>query len=273
MANPFPLNLGPLRSAMALTLHTHHAVRIWKGRPAGEGKKGIIGLYGFVRLMNKIKRAAEQDDPYADYWMIRIHEKLEQSRAALALMWDQLNELMGRLPMSARVGDNLNVHPVTMPLCINTPLGFLAVYRLIDYDNIVLRVLLAYHTALMGRRDMERWINAGGRVLRSLFSLAQQARLSGAMREDFIANNAVAREAQERLGELPADVLAGTRRSEFAPQIVRRRVSDERPPEVVEDEIEDEAEVGDDAGASQVFLGAGLVAKSDGLLAPGRVMP
>jgi len=97
MANPFPLNLGPLRSAMALTLHTHHAVRIWKGRPAGEGKKGIIGLYGFVRLMNKIKRAAEQDDLYADYWMIRIHEKLEQSRAALALMWDQLNELMGRL--------------------------------------------------------------------------------------------------------------------------------------------------------------------------------
>ncbi len=34
--------------------------------------------------MNKIKRAAEQDDPYADYWMIRIREKLEQSRAALA---------------------------------------------------------------------------------------------------------------------------------------------------------------------------------------------
>ncbi len=40
MANPFPLNLGPLRGAMELTLHTHHAVRIWKGRPAGEGKKG-----------------------------------------------------------------------------------------------------------------------------------------------------------------------------------------------------------------------------------------
>ncbi|MPQ68542.1 DUF1845 domain-containing protein [Pseudomonas sp. MWU12-2323] len=107
----------------------------------------------------------------------------------------------GLLPMSARVGDNLHVHPVTMPLCINTPLGFLAVYRLIDYDNIVLRLLLAYHSALMGRRDMERWINAGGRVLRSLFSLAQQERLSGTMREDFIANNAAAREAQERLGQ------------------------------------------------------------------------
>ncbi|HBM63697.1 MAG TPA: TIGR03761 family integrating conjugative element protein, partial [Pseudomonas sp.] len=33
MANePLQLNLGSLRSAMALTLHTHHASRIWHGR-------------------------------------------------------------------------------------------------------------------------------------------------------------------------------------------------------------------------------------------------
>jgi hypothetical protein len=31
------LNLGSLRSAMSLTLHTHHASRIWHGRAAAEG--------------------------------------------------------------------------------------------------------------------------------------------------------------------------------------------------------------------------------------------
>jgi len=250
---------------MELTLHTHYAARIWQGRPAGEEKSGIISLNGFVSLVNKITRGAEQDDPYADLWMIRLHEKLEHSKDALTLIGDRLDELMGCLPPAIRVGENFNVHPVTVPLYINTQLGFLAVYLLIDYDNIVRRLLQAHRTALMGRRDMERWINAGGHVLRSLFGLAQQFKLSGTTREDFIANNAAAREAQERFGELPADVLAGTRRSEFAPWIIRRRVSDEGRPEAVEEEVGGGAEVGgaveDAADESRVNSSTGLADK------------
>ena len=33
---PLQLNLGSLRSAMSLTLHTHHASRIWHGRAAAD---------------------------------------------------------------------------------------------------------------------------------------------------------------------------------------------------------------------------------------------
>ncbi|KIH80551.1 PFL_4669 family integrating conjugative element protein [Pseudomonas batumici] len=257
MSNPFPFTLGPLRSSMELTLHTHYAARIWQGRPAGEEKSGIISLNGFVSLMNKIMRGAEQDDPYADFWMIRIHEKLEHSKDAFTLIRDRLDERMGSLPTAIRVGENFNVHPVTLPLYINTQLGFLAVYLLIDYDNIVRRLLLAHRTALMGRREMERWINAGGHVLRSLFGLAQQFKLSGTTREDFIANNAVAREARERFGELPTDVLEGTRRCEFAPAIIRRRVNDEGRLEVVEAGVEDGAEVEGTAGESRVNSSVG----------------
>ncbi|WP_456320482.1 AcaB family transcriptional regulator [Pseudothauera nasutitermitis] len=63
---PLQLNLGSLRSAMSLTLHTHHASRIWHGRAPAEGKPGIVGLNGFIAVMNKMKRGAEQDDPYSD---------------------------------------------------------------------------------------------------------------------------------------------------------------------------------------------------------------
>ena len=73
---PLQLNLGSLRSAMALTLHTHHASRIWHGRAPSEGRAAIIGLNGFVSVMNKMKRGSEQDDPYSDWWMLRIEEKL-----------------------------------------------------------------------------------------------------------------------------------------------------------------------------------------------------
>src|SRR3546814_12533480 len=53
------LNLGSLRSAMSLTLHTQHASRIWHGRAPTEGRAGIIGLNGFISAMKKMKRSTE----------------------------------------------------------------------------------------------------------------------------------------------------------------------------------------------------------------------
>lgn len=223
MSESLQLNLGALRSAMKLTLHTHHAARIWHGRQASKGKNGIIGLSGFVGIMNKMKRGAEQDDPYSDWWMIRIEEKLAASKLTLDAIQEQLEQLLADLPPALSIGDNLNIQPVTLPLFVNAQLGFMAVYLLIQYDYIARRLLLAHHTALLGRRDMERWLDEGAHVLRSLFGLAQQYKYSGAARDDFAANNAKAREARETLGELPQDILEGTRRSEFAPPIVRPR--------------------------------------------------
>ncbi|EPF6548376.1 PFL_4669 family integrating conjugative element protein, partial [Pseudomonas aeruginosa] len=117
---------------------------------------------------------------------------------------------------------NLNVQPVKLPLFVNAQLGFAAVYLLADYDDIARKLILAHHTALIDRSTLERWLNEGAHALRSLFSLAQQYRYSGCTRDDFAAKNAAARAALEKFGELPQDVLEGTRRSKFAPPIVRR---------------------------------------------------
>ena len=223
MANePLQLNLGSLRSAMSLTLHTHHASRIWHGRAAAEGRPGIIGLNGFVSAMNKMKRGAEQDDPYSDWWMLRIEEKLAQTKTSLQTLREQVDQALADVPSALSLGENLNVQPVKLPLFINAQLGFMAVYLLADYDELARRLILAHHTALIDRRTLERWLNEGAHALRSLFSLAQQYKYSGAKRDDFAANNAVARLAREKFGELPQDVLEGTRRSRFAPPIARR---------------------------------------------------
>jgi hypothetical protein len=53
--------------------------------------------------------------------------------------------------------------------------------------------------------------------MRHLFKLAQ-FRASGATRDDFAANNARARAALEKLGQLPADVLQGLRRPQLGPR-------------------------------------------------------
>lgn len=221
--DPLQLNLGSLRSAMSLTLHTHHASRIWRGRAATEERPGIVGLSGYIAVMNKMKRGAEQDDPYSDWWMLRIEDKLEQTRATLQALREQVEQTLASVPAALSLGENLNVQPVKLPLFVGAQLGFAAVYLLADYDDIARKLILAHHTALIDRGTLERWLNDGAHALRSLFALAQQYRYSGTTREDFAVRNAAAQAALEKFGELPLDVLDGTRRSKFAPPMVRHR--------------------------------------------------
>lgn len=222
MADDVPLNIGTLRSQMQLTLHTHQAARIWRGRAPSDGRPGIIGLAGFVSVMSRMKRGAEQDDPYSDWWMIRIEDKLTSAKEQLRMLREQVDQVLANVSPALSLGDNLNVRPAQFPVFVSAQLGFLAVYLLADYDELARRLILAHHTALIDRVVMERWLDDGAHLLRSTFTLAQRYRYTGTTRDDFAANNAAARTAREKYGELPQDVLEGTRRSRFAPPIARR---------------------------------------------------
>ncbi|WP_434702764.1 TIGR03761 family integrating conjugative element protein [Pseudomonas sp. Z1-12] len=222
MADHYQLNLGSLRSSITLTLHTHHAARIWQGRTAREGVHSIMGMAGYISVTNLIKQAAAQDDPYADWAIVQLEEKLLQAKAGMLELTQQLDRIRRDLPTQIDMSDNLNIHPVTLPLYIGSQLGFLAVYLLTDYDTLVRHTLLAHHTALIGRRDMEAWIDDGAHLLRSLFGQAQRYRLAGVTRDDMAAGNARALAAMEKFGSPPTDILEGHRRSQFAPPITRR---------------------------------------------------
>jgi integrating conjugative element protein (TIGR03761 family) len=168
---------------------------------------------------------------------------------------EQVDQALADVPPALTLGENLNVQPIKLPLFVSSQLGFMAVYLLADYDDLARRLILAHHTALIDRSTLERWLNDGAHALRSLFSMAQQYKYSGAQRDDFAANNAVARAAREKYGDLPQDVLEGTRRSRFAPPIHRRsplggsQTRTEAPVALPDDEAADD-EPTDDGTAS-----------------------
>ena len=71
----YTFNMGPLRSAIHIQLHTHNATRLWTGRRATEnGPAPIIGMPRFIEILNQMRIAAEHNDPYADLWMLRMEE-------------------------------------------------------------------------------------------------------------------------------------------------------------------------------------------------------
>lgn len=239
MADHYQLNLGSLRSSITLTLHTHHAARLWQGRTAREGVHAIMGMAGYISVTNLIKQTSAHDDPYADWAMLQLEEKLLQAKAGMLELSQQLDRVKQDLPTQIDMGDNLNIHPVTLPLYIGSQLGFLAVYLLTDYDTLVRRTLLAHHTALIGRVDMEAWIDDGAHLLRSLFGLTQRFRHAGVTRDDMAANNARAYEAIEKFGLPPQDILEGLRRSQFAPPIIRGGAAPTADTEAHVEEVED----------------------------------
>src|SRR5690606_39503222 len=56
------------------------------------------------------------------------------------------------VPAALSLGENLNLQPVKLPLFINAQLGFMAVYLLAEYDEVVRKLILAHHTALIDRQ-------------------------------------------------------------------------------------------------------------------------
>jgi len=227
----YKLQLGSLRSDVTVTLHTYHAFRIWNGvRRSDEQEeesrfRGIPGMQNYFAITNLIKLASGRDDPFADWWMIKLEERIKEARQCMDKFSRTLIDVMKRVPAQINISDNLNQNPVSLPLYVGSHLGFHGVYLLTTYDELVRKVLLANHAGLLGRLDKESYIDLGGHELRSLIELANRFRNTGASRDDMAANNARAREAIEKLGLPPEDILQGIRRSEFAPRVIRPKAA------------------------------------------------
>ncbi|MFK5892412.1 MAG: AcaB family transcriptional regulator, partial [Pseudomonadota bacterium] len=71
--------------------------------------------------------------------------------------------------------------------------------------------------------DWERTVRNSGKLIRNVFWESSRYRYTGVTRNDIAANNAVARNAIEKFGELPQDILEGTKRGKFAPKIYERK--------------------------------------------------
>ena len=223
MASTEP-RVGQLRSKIEMTLHTYPAVLAWHGRGVESGKPQVVGLKQFLSLAGRVHQAAGRDDPYADSWLLMLEEKVDETRQSLQQLETRMSSVLKQIPEGLDVSRNVSQQPFLTPVFTGGQMGWQAVMLLMQYDSIVRDVLLAHHIGLLGNKQRGAMIrDQGGHALRSLcYAPVKFPGFSGATRDDFAANNAKARNALEKYGELPQDILEGTRRSEFAPTIRRQ---------------------------------------------------
>lgn len=212
---------GPLRSAVTIELHTHLATRTWSGRQANpdENIRAIIGMPRFLNLMNIIRLDSLTDNPYADMWMLRLEERLLAAREEMNTLIDSMKKVFSQLPEMMTIESCLSIQPARFPVFAASQLGFIAIYLLTDYDNLMRNALLANHMAFLSRAELNDLNQRGGNIIRSILVLAQRYRRITVTRQDIREGNARALAAMEQAGPVPDDIFDGSRRSAYAPPL------------------------------------------------------
>jgi integrating conjugative element protein (TIGR03761 family) len=166
--------------------------------------------------MNILWQAAADDDPYADWWLIRVEEAIATAQAYFATERVQVDSVALET-FRFRVGISQSRRPQTLMLQFATPHAYRAAQLLGEYDALVCQCLTLKHVGACPSSQMSDLIALGAHRLRSVFSLPQGYRVFAINRTDVQHNIQRAQQASAHFGELPSDILSGDRTPFLAP--------------------------------------------------------
>jgi len=202
---------------VSFEIHTMDAQLLFSGYT----DKNSVGLLQFAALMTTIWDAAEKDDPYADWHLLKTYDAIIQLRNQFAQTiqdyQESIRKIYGRtnlmlVPFSSE-------KPVVKNLWFRTQYGYLGAAVIGDFDELMRTVLTAGRVGVLldKTQDMIRveWIDKVG----SLFKLPLKWKPFGLIRADISSDSELAKTAMQTLGKVPANILDKTVRAPFSPYI------------------------------------------------------
>lgn len=229
--------LGQLADATpdTMSLHTKDAYRIFTGRSADAAGKlpPIPGGRRFAAVLKSIWHLSANDNPYADWILIRMYEGLVAIRAHLSRVItarEEAMEILRRRGLSLAVMGSRS--PKTVELGFRSPYGYATAEAILEFDYYVRMIKTLIHKDRMGDDEGRAAIREVGRELRALFlepirwerhllreELRQLSRSDFLPGADALAQQRV-RAMVALFGEVPRKVFTGAQ----APRHTRRRV-------------------------------------------------
>jgi integrating conjugative element protein (TIGR03761 family) len=203
-----------------LTLQTRQAQLLVRGRKGAADKSPIIGLMGFADRLRLIWQAARDDDPYADWWLIKVHEGIEVALSLVQQQQQSFNELL-KQTAAFEISPAVSKKPFRMPLQFANPYAYQGAKLLSDYDRLVCTALTAQHVGLLDRESCRGELNPCSHKIRSLFCLPQGYRSLGVNRQMIRDDKEASERACQQMGQVPDDVLNGECRAPLVPRKLR----------------------------------------------------
>jgi len=210
---------GALRGQVWLTLQTRQAQQLIHGRDGTPDKPTIIGLVGFATRLRVIWQAARLDDPYADWWLIKVDEAIEVARIELRKRQADLRAQLEQIPaIEARIA--ASERPSRIALQFANPYAYQGAQLLAEFDRLVCTALTLRHIGLLDGEACFRVHEACARKLRALFMIPQRYRFLKLDRESVRTATGASQAARQAMGDIPCDVLSGERQAPLVPRKV-----------------------------------------------------
>lgn len=209
---------GDLRSELHLVLQTRHAQLLVRGRDDPD-KPVIIGMLGFADRLRLIWQAAAEDDPFADWYLLQVHDALSTAEARVATELRDINARL-RSTRTMHIAPAGVKEPFRMALRFSTPYAFRAARLLGEFDELACAAFTARQIGELTESSCAGLIRGCARRLRAVFILPQRFRRLGITRAAASESHPAFQRGVDLMGPPPSDVLAGTRRATLAPPIV-----------------------------------------------------
>ena len=201
-----------LTAQFKLILHTKLAYTLL----VGNWEYGKLGLIQFANHITDMWNAYKQDDPYAEWYLLKIFNSIHEAKEKLKKHEDNLTQQFNHL-RGLEIELYSNPKPFKQPLYFVTPFGFMMAMLLeqVDYVN---RQLFTLHR--LGLTPEELLLPTDlMRVVQGIFKLARDWRHTGITRKDILENNQQAQKVKRSLGDIPAAVLNKEIQFQFLPNV------------------------------------------------------
>ena len=187
---------GRLRGKSTLVLETRHAQMIFEGRKGNieKNKAEIVGLKKFASLLKSIWQASSNDDPYADWWLIKIERALESATEELSKQITRFNKLLS-VEQNLKHEVSHSIEHIELELRFSIPYAFQGAKLLMIHDELVRTLLTANHVGVSDNRTIRKALHESGRKVRGTFQTVTGFRYTGLTREEIKSGNAKALKA------------------------------------------------------------------------------
>ncbi len=182
-------------------LHTRLAQNLYNG----SWRFGKMGLLQFAKMTAVLWKAHTEDDPYAEWYLLKIYQALLEAKTIMnqheAALEQQLNSKRG-----FKIQMFTNPTPMEVTVNITLPFIFLAAELLEAIDYVARQLFTLTRLGIMAHGDLSSTVLY--REAQKIFALAREWQYTGVNRADIHSNNPKAQRALRLIGKkVPAEVV------------------------------------------------------------------
>jgi integrating conjugative element protein (TIGR03761 family) len=187
----------------SLTLHTHIAI--------GYGRK----LLQMAERLRTLWQAAQDDNPYADHYLLRLEDAMLAVRAEFDAQEKLYHQQLVLYP-NIQLELVTNQNPLIMRLYFLNIYSFRISILIGHFDRLARFALSLHHLAFANALSLSQTFQKLSAPLRKLFEILRQWQPFNVTRKDLLLNNENAKEAQLHFGmTLDPCILSGEIRPQF----------------------------------------------------------